>query len=132
MFLLDTNVWIRLKNRSSQNLVHRALSYTPELLFISAISKAELVFGAYNSERVAENLNELEDFLAPFSIVPFDNLSVTEYGRARAHLRRMGTPVGPNDMLIAATAISHNLTLITANTSEFARIPGLRLENWEV
>ena len=64
--------------------------------------------------------------------VPFDDGCVAIYGRMRADLERVGTPIGPCDLLIAATAMAFDHTLITANTRAFSRVAGLRLENWEV
>ncbi len=63
--------------------------------------------------------------------LPFDDNAAHEYGRIRAHLASLGTPIGPNDLMIASIALANNLTLITHNTAEFSRIPALQLEDWQ-
>ena len=87
---------------------------------------------APSSSRVAENLRTLERFVKPFHSLPFDDHCVAVYGRLRADLERAGTPIGPNDLLIVATAVAFDHTLITANSREFSLVAGLRLENWEL
>lgn len=131
MYLLDTNVCIRILNNRSPILAARLRIQTPDELCLCSVTKAELVFGAYNSARPAENLRVLQVFFAPYVSLPFDDACADAYGRVRFDLQRQGTPIGGNDMLIAATAIANEAVLITANTREFARVTGLRLENWE-
>lgn len=131
MYLLDTNVCIRILNNRSPMLAARLRIQTPDELCLCSVTKAELVFGAYNSARPAENLRVLQVFFAPYVSLPFDDACADAYGRVRFDLQRQGTPIGGNDMLIAATAIANEAVLITANTREFARVTGLRLENWE-
>ena len=69
--------------------------------------------------------------MEPFASLPFDDVCVTAYGRIRAELERMGRPISPNDLMIAAIALTHGLTLVTHNTREFARVVGLSLADWE-
>ena len=69
--------------------------------------------------------------IEPFACLPFDGRAADAYGSIRADLEREGRPIGPNDLLIAATALAHSLTLVTHNTSEFNRVPGLSLVDWE-
>jgi tRNA(fMet)-specific endonuclease VapC len=95
------------------------------------VTKAELVFGAYHSARPAENLRILQAFFAPYRSLAFDDIGVEHYGRIRAELQRQGTPIGANDLFIAAIALAHQATLVTANTREFGRVAGLIYENWE-
>ena len=78
------------------------------------------------------NLRLLVRFFEPFSTLPFDDRCVDSYGRIRNDLERLGTPIGPNDTFIAATATAHDLTLVTHNTDEFGRIPELAIVDWEV
>ena len=66
-----------------------------------------------------------------FDSLPFDDAAAEAYGRLRAELARRGMPIGPNDLMIAAIALAYGFTLVTHNTSEFSRVPGLRLEDWE-
>lgn len=85
-----------------------------------------------NSARPVENLLRLNALLDPLTIVPFDDTAATAYADLRRELTRSGTLIGPLDMLIAAVALANNATLITNNVREFARVPGLRVENWAI
>ena len=131
MYLLDTNACIRILNNRSPALAAHLRHLTPDELCLCSVTKAELIFGAYNSARPAENLRVLQVFFAPLASLPFDDACTDAYGRIRFDLQRQGTPIGGNDMLIAAVAIANEAILVTANTREFARVAGLRLENWE-
>ena len=83
-------------------------------------------------QRVAENLRLLQNFAAPYRSLAFDDSCVDSYGRIRSDLQRAGMLIGPNDLLIAAIAVAHGLTLVTNNTDEFARVVGLSLEDWSL
>lgn len=131
-YLLDTNACIRLLNNSSPALVARLRAEDPAQLRLCSVVKAELLFGARHSRRVAENLRLLARFFAAFGSLPFDDACAERYGVIRAQLCRDGTPIGPNDLLIAAVALAHDLTLVTHNVDEFSRVAGLRWEDWEV
>jgi tRNA(fMet)-specific endonuclease VapC len=80
----------------------------------------------------ARNRQALEMFLAPLTILPFDDAAVWAYGDLRANLERRGTPIGALDTMIAAHALSQQALLVTNNTREFAKVPGLPLDNWAV
>jgi len=95
------------------------------------VVKAELLYGARRSNRVPENLRILERFFAPFICLPFDDSCAEWYGLIRAALSQQGALIGPNDLMIAATALAHVDTLVTHNVREFSRIPGLQIEDWE-
>ncbi len=130
MLLLDTNVCIGiLKGRT--DLIRRLRSLAPDEIRVCAVVRAELYYGARKSERVEHNLAGLRRFLAPLESLPFDDRSAEEYGLIRADLERAGTPIGPNDLMIAAIARAHDGVLVTRNTREFARIVGLRMETWD-
>lgn len=131
MYLLDTNACIRIINNSSSSLVSRLRQHRPDEVALCAIVKAELLYGAQRSSRIAENLRVLDRFFVPFYSFPFDDNCVQAYGRIRAELEQVGTPIGSYDLLIAATAVTNNRTLVTANTREFIRVAGLKIENWE-
>lgn len=131
MFLLDTNVCIRIITGRSPAVVDRLGIHHPSEIRLCSIVKAELVYGAYRSSHPAENLRVVAKFAAPFDSLPFDEPCSDIYGRIRADLAALGKPIGPNDLMIAAIAVRNGLTLITANVSEFGRVPGLRWENWE-
>lgn len=132
MYLLDTNVCIRLLNGRSPNVTQHLQRHRPADIALCAVVKAELIHGAHCSNRTAENLRLLDQFFAPFVSLPFDDRCADAYGRIRADLERAGLPIGPNDTFIAAIAVAHHLTLVTANTREFERVIGLAVENWEV
>ena len=131
MYLLDTNACIRILNGSSTPLERRLRSCSPTEVALCSVVKAELYFGARKSERQAENLRLVDRFFSVFSSFPFDDSCAETYGAIRTELERGGTPIGPNDLLIAATAIANELILVTHNTSEFKRVVGLHLEDWE-
>ena len=131
-YLLDANACIHLINGTSPPLLKRFRLESPMSLRMSSVVKAELVFGARNSSRAAENLRMIAGFWEPFESLPFDDASAEQYGLVRAELKRQGRLIGSNDMLIAATALAFDATLVTHNTREFVRVPGLKLEDWEL
>jgi tRNA(fMet)-specific endonuclease VapC len=131
MYLLDTNACIRVLNRTSELLVERLRQHDPSEVRISSVVKAELLYGARRSGRVAENLGVLQRFFQPFVSLPFDDRCAERYGVVRTQLERDGLPIGPNDLMIAATALAHDLTLVTNNTGEFLRVAGLAVEDWQ-
>ena len=131
MYLLDTNACIRILNGTSERLVTRLRNHEPSEIHLCSVVKAELLYGARRSARPADNLRLLAKFFAPLVCLPFDDLCAERYGHIRSELERAGTPIGPNDLMIAATAVAHDLALVTHNTAEFARVAGLRLEDWE-
>jgi tRNA(fMet)-specific endonuclease VapC len=96
---------------------------------LSSISVAELYFGVAKSGS-ARNLGALEQFLEPLEIADFDRPAAAAYGSLRAALEANGTPIDPLDTQIAAHALALGVTLVSNNTKEFARVPGLRLANW--
>jgi tRNA(fMet)-specific endonuclease VapC len=130
-YLLDTNACVRLLNRSSPAVVERFKLETPGSISLCSVVKAELLYGARKSHQVARNLASLNAFFAPMDSAPFDDEAADHYGMIRADLARMGTPIGANDLLIAAIARAHDLTVVTNNTDEFTRVVGLRVEDWE-
>jgi tRNA(fMet)-specific endonuclease VapC len=130
-FLLDTNVCIGILTGRSPQAVERLRQISPSDVRIASVVRAELLFGARNSSRVEANLALLATFMEPFASVPFDDFAADYYGRIRADLHRAGELIGPNDMLIAATALAHDLVLVTRNVKEFGRVPGLRWVDWE-
>jgi tRNA(fMet)-specific endonuclease VapC len=131
MYLLDTNACIRILNNSSGSLVARLQQHMPEEICLSSVVKAELIYGAHRSSRAANNLRLLRRFFEPFVSLPFDDHCADQYGLIRSELERAGTPIGPNDLIIAATALTHDLILVTNNVREFGRVVGLQIEDWE-
>jgi tRNA(fMet)-specific endonuclease VapC len=128
-YLLDTNICIvYLKNDAELNARLRAVN--PADLKLCSVVKAELVYGARHSRHVEENLRSLAAFFSYFESLTFDDNAADWYGVIRAQLRQEGRPIGPNDLLIAAIARSHDMTLVTRNEAEFRRVAGLRMERW--
>lgn len=130
-FLPDTNVWIRFLNPGDNRVKEHFLSADLSRIWLCSVVKAELFFGAMKSTRVAENLALLDELFSDFTSVPFDDNAARRYGEIRSDLARKGTPIGPNDLMIAAIASVHDLILITHNTREFNRVTGLKIEDWE-
>jgi len=131
IYLLDTNVLIAVLNGRSKAIVDRVKATDPGDVFVSAVTRAELLFGARRSSRPAVNVANVLALLAPYVSQPFDDDGAHHYAIVRADLAARGTPIGPNDLLLAATALAHDLTLVTHNTREFSRVVGLRIEDWE-
>ena len=131
MYLLDSNVCINLLNGGNSAIEQNFRSRSPSEITVCSIVKAELFFGARNSQRIDANLQRLQFFFSPLQSLPFDDRSADEYGLIRADLTAQGNLIRPNDMLIASIARAHNVILVTHNTSEFCRIAGLRLDDWE-
>jgi tRNA(fMet)-specific endonuclease VapC len=131
MYLLDTNACIRILNGTSASLIEHLRAVPRLSVRLSSVVKAELIYGARKSSRIAENLRLLERFFDTIASLPFDDRCAEEYGLLREELDRAGTPIGPNDLLIAATARVHRAILVTHNVREFSRVAELRLEDWE-
>ena len=129
-YMLDTNTIAYAKNHRPEAVLKRLMQCRPEDICISSITLAELEYGVYNSARPGQNQLALSLFLAGITVVPFDSEAAREYGIIRADLKKKGTPIGANDLLIAAHARAMDITLVTNNTREFERVEGLRLENW--
>jgi tRNA(fMet)-specific endonuclease VapC len=133
MIHLDTNVVIALIKASPlrvRDQFDRART-SGRGLSISTIVHHELMFGAANSNAKDRNEASVRAFLkGGVEIVPFDSDDAYESADIRAHLKRLGTPIGPYDILIAAQARRRGATLVTANSSEFERVAGLKVEDW--
>ena len=130
MHLLDTNTCIGILTNRVPQAVARLREFDAAEICLCSVVKAELLYGARKSARVAENLRLLETFFAPFTCLSFDDRCADQYGLIRADLERSGNPIGPNDLMIAAIARTHDCTLATHNVGEFARVVGLRVEDW--
>ena len=102
----------------------------PCKLKISSITVAELYYGAYNSQKIEENLRRVDNFLKPFDYIEFNKESAIEYAKIKSDLKRKGKIIGELDMQIAAVAKANNLILITNNVKEFERVDGLQIINW--
>ena len=129
-WLLDTSVCVPLINRTDESTAVRLLDHAPGSVLLCSVVKAELYFSARNSTRVAENLLRVDRFCRAFESFPFDDEAAAHYGVIRSQLRREGRPIGANDLMIASIALVGDVTLVTRNLDEFARVPGLEVERW--
>ncbi len=127
-YLLDSNAVIGLL-AGKPSLTRRIRQHAPRDFGVSAIATHELFFGAYKSERKAQNVNIVEEL--QFEVVDFDQDDARQAGAIRAALKAAGKPIGPYDVLIAGQAQARDLILITHNTDEFSRVDGLQIEDWE-
>ena len=128
-YMFDTNTCNRAMRATATSTLAGRLNRHAQQICISSIVLAELHYGAENSQRIAENLTEIELFLAQIEIVmDFDAAAAADFGRIKALLRK--TPIGPLDTLIAAHARSRDLIVVTGNLAEFGRVPGLVVEDW--
>jgi len=132
IYLLDTNVCIHLLNEKNPLILQHFKQYSPADIALCSVVKAELLYGARRSRRVEANLQLLKAFFAPLQSLAFDDECAEHYGQIHADLLTQGKPIGPNDTLIAAIARANDATLITHNFSEFSRVAGLRIEDWEI
>jgi tRNA(fMet)-specific endonuclease VapC len=131
-FLLDTNVWVVALRGKNAVLADRILrAPRPQDILLCSVVKAELVYGAMRSGNPQRNLQSLTNVFSNYASLPFNDSAADSYAQVRIDLERQGTPIGPNDMLIAAIALANNLTLVTHNTREFSRIGTLQLEDWQ-
>ena len=129
MYFLDTNTCIDFLRNLSESVRNRFLSIPLNEIKIPVIVKAELLLGAYKSNKT-ETLERTIQFLELFEVVPFtDEMSYT-YAEIRKELEAKGNRIGANDLFIAATALNKKAILVTHNTREFIRIDGLQLEDW--
>jgi tRNA(fMet)-specific endonuclease VapC len=129
-YLLDTNICIYLIKQHPKQVIEHLKTLLVGDVAISAITLAELEYGAAKSSRPEQNREALIAFTAPLEVLPFDDDASLHYGEIRADLERAGMVIGAMDMLIAAHARSRSLKLVTNNSREFQRIHGLDIENW--
>ena len=128
---LDTNVVVAaLRGRASEGMVRRFRETEPGKLFVPEVVRAELLHGCLRSARPKRNVEAVERFIGPFRRLPFDGASVEHYAQIRAELELRGRVIGPNDLLIAATARAAGVILVTNNLSDFQRVSGLECEDW--
>jgi tRNA(fMet)-specific endonuclease VapC len=117
-------------NKRSLRAEKKIMSLPVGTVKLSAVSLGELEFGVAKSSQREHNKDNLLRFVSDFEILPFDDSAAEIFGYIRADLAKRGQPIGPYDLQIAAQALAENLTLVTNNTAEFARINGLKIENW--
>lgn len=129
-YMLDTNICIFIMKEDTI-VLDKLKTVNFSDICISAISLSELEYGVFKSQQYERNRKILNSFIEYFSIIPYSKEVATEYGKIRAELEKIGKPIGSMDMLIAAHALTENLTLITNNKKEFVRINHLKIEDWK-
>lgn len=130
-WLLDTNACIRYLNGRSPKLRARFESTDPTSICMCSVVRAELFFGAALSSDPTRTLASQRVFLSRFPSLPFDDAAAESYAKIRSDLTRRGQIIGPNDLLIAAICRANDVTLVTHNATEFGRVDGLRIDDWE-
>jgi len=130
--LLDTNICVELIRGRAPQVFNRLRQYPADAVALSSVTLAELEYGVARSPRPTHHAGLLAQFLAPLMVLSFDHRAASTYGRLRHALEQSGHPIGPLDTLIAAHALSLDVTLITNNEREFRRVMGLKVENWLV
>lgn len=127
-FSLDSNAVIALI-KGRHGVIDRLQQHGVDAIGLSSIVVHELYHGARGSDRVAESFARLDEL--PFEVMDFDRDDALVAAEIRLQLQKSGTPIGPFDLLIAGQSLARDLTLVTRNTREFQRVPGLRLTDWE-
>ena len=128
-YLLDTNICVYAIKREP-SVLRTLQEHGPDDFGISAITVAELWFGAAKSSRAPQTRSSVDTFLEPFEILPFTIEAADDYADIRLELEKGGRPIGERDLLIAATARSRRLIVVTSNVREFGRVSGLEVEDW--
>jgi tRNA(fMet)-specific endonuclease VapC len=128
-YLLDTSIISDLIRHPQGTVASRISAVGEDTICTSLVVAAELRYGAKKSasKKLTDRVNRV---LSALEVVPLEPPADRHYGEIRHQLTRQGVPIGPNDLLIAAHAAARNLTVVTGNEREFARVPGLRVENW--
>lgn len=131
MYLLDSDVCINVLRGRECEAYEWFRRMSPDDVRLPAMVEAELRLGALKSKS-EKNSRIIEDFLAPFAIVPFDSCCAQAYARIRATLEEQGTRIDPNDLVIAATAVANDAVLVTNNIREYKRVKELRLATFHL
>ena len=131
IYLLDTNVCVTYLRGKDILLMNRVNAELPTDVGLCSVVLAELFYGAALSNQPAANKAIVEAFVKQFKSLPFDDSPADVFGGLRAQLVRLGTPIGPYDLMVAAIALVNNVTVVTHNTKEFSRVPGLTLADWQ-
>ena len=129
VYMLDTNICIYVM-KSYPEALREKFNLLADQLCISSITLGELYYGAEKSQRCADNVAAIVQFIARLNVLPFGEKGAAHYGQLCAELERAGKPCGAHDLQIGGHARSEGLIVVTNNLREFARMPGLRTENW--
>jgi tRNA(fMet)-specific endonuclease VapC len=129
-YLLDADTFSMIAKQRSEAIAKRLHEVGAGDVAISVVTLAEVQFGLELNPPHARVLRRIEALSRIVRALPLGLEVVPHYARLRVLLQRRGTPIGPNDLWLAAHALSANLTLVTGNEREFRRVPTLRVENW--
>lgn len=129
MYLLDTNTLIYYF-KGMGNISQNLLSKSPQNISVPAIVLYELEVGIAKSDSPKKRMKQLHEIMSLINIIPFGEKEAKVSANIRATLEKRGTPIGPYDILIAGTALTHQAILVSRNTSEFERVDKLQIENW--
>jgi tRNA(fMet)-specific endonuclease VapC len=132
VYLLDTNICIYLTKHQHPAINAKFQNLAENEVAMSVVTYGELQFGAYKSQQSKQVLAMLEKLSLAIPVLAMSQNVSMHYGEIRAHLQQQGTPIGNNDLWIAAHARAENLVLVTNNVREFERVPDLKVENWVI
>lgn len=129
-YFLDTDTCIFALKGKFPSIKESLISFTPDTIKIPSIVQAELLLGALKSSNAKNTINVVEKFLSPYEIVSFSTKAASCYAGIRFDLEKKGVAIGANDMIIAATVLANQGTLVTHNVKEFTRVKGLFIQDW--
>ncbi|NIA28443.1 MAG: PIN domain-containing protein [Actinobacteria bacterium] len=129
-YLVDTDIIIYWLNNTCPQINKKIVQASDSRIFISAITIAELYYGAFNSFKQKDNCKLLDQLTQEINIINFDFASGKVFGKVKAELKKKGQMINDSDIFIAATAIEGKFILVSNNESHFTRIDGLKVENW--
>lgn len=129
-YLLDTNIIIYYLRNKFPKISEHFKKIPFSSIQIPSIAIAEIEYGCQKSGRYGQNISTFQRFFNMFEAVNFTDVSAIAYGQIRANLEKEGQIIGANDLLIASIALAEDCVLVTHNTREFRRVPGLKVEDW--
>jgi tRNA(fMet)-specific endonuclease VapC len=130
-YILDTNVCIQILKGTSERIKTHIANIANDDIALPTVVRFELAYGVHKSQNPKKKQALIREFLRSFASIPFDDHIAEKCGEIRATLEKAGKPIGPYDLIIAATAVVKNFTLVTHNTKEFSRVADIKLEDWE-
>jgi tRNA(fMet)-specific endonuclease VapC len=129
-FLIDTDIFSAISRQKSMTAARRLTELESGSVVLSVVTCAEIAFGLEKHPVGAALAARIARLIRLLTVLPLPPTVVPHYAQVRAYLESRGTPIGPNDLWLSAHALSEDLTVVTGNTREFNRVPGLRVENW--
>lgn len=129
MYLLDTDIVIY-SLKGHEIVKNHLRDHLQDAIYLSAVTLMELYYGAYKSQKIESNLAKVKSLENAIEIIPVNQVMVEIFGLLKSRMENIGSRLDDYDLILAATAMSHNLILVTNNEKHFARIDGLKIENW--